>query len=93
MTPPKRQSIAPTYDSRDTGPAYHVTTQINDRTIDFQRPAMDPFVRHTVHVGWLDLLGGLLRGRLDVTFITGGDRDRVDDVLMLDANINTRRAS
>lgn len=43
----QRQSIQPTYDSRETGPRYNVTTQIGDRTIGFQVPTEDPFVRTT----------------------------------------------
>jgi hypothetical protein len=82
----KRRSIEPTYDSRQTGPRYHVTTRINDRTVAFQRPLDDPFVRHTVHLGWRDLLGGLLRRHLAVTVLVDGDRDVVNDVLELDAN-------
>ena len=83
---PKRQSIAATYDSRVTGPAYHVTTRLGDRTIEFERPAADPFVCHTVHVGRTDLLAALDAGGLDVTVIVGAHPDRVEDVLELDAN-------
>jgi hypothetical protein len=82
----KRQSIKPTYDSRETGERYHVTTRIGDRTIEFQKRVPDPFVRHTVTVGWPDLLRGLLRRRLAVTVLVDGDRDVVEDVLDLDAN-------
>jgi hypothetical protein len=81
-----RQSIQPTYDSRTTGPRYHVTDQIGDRTLTFQRPIDDPFVRHTIHIGWRDLLRGLLRRKLDVTVIVGGDPEIMYDVLELDDN-------
>ncbi|MCW2897881.1 MAG: hypothetical protein JWO67_146 [Streptosporangiaceae bacterium] len=86
----KRQSIEPTYDSRETGPRFHVTTRIGDETIVFQQPIPDPFVRTTVHVGnrW-DLLRGLLRGRLTVEVIVSGDYEVVNDVLELDANTLT----
>lgn len=40
-----RESIAPTHDSRETGPRYYVTTQLGDRTIAFRQPIEDPFVR------------------------------------------------
>jgi hypothetical protein len=83
---PKRQSIKPTYDSRETGPRYHITTQIGDRTIAFQERIADPFVRHTVTIGWPDLLRGLLHRHLKVTVLVGGDRDIVNDVMELDAN-------
>jgi hypothetical protein len=81
-----RTSIHPTYDSRETGPSYHVTTQLDDRTIAFQQPIDDPFVRHTVRIGWRDLLRGLLRRHLVVTVVLGARPSVVEDVLELDAN-------
>lgn len=92
-----RNSIQPTYDSRETGPQYTVTSRIGDRTICFQQPVDDPFVRHTVTVGLWDAVRELLRRRrVEVTVIVGGTRDRVDDVLELDGNTlvpgSTRRA-
>lgn len=83
---PKRQSITPTYDSRKTGPRYHVTSRVDDRTIAFEERVPDPFVRHTVTLGWRDLLRGLMRRSLKVTVIIGADRDVMEDVLDLDAN-------
>jgi hypothetical protein len=86
----KRQSIDATYDSRDTGDRFHVTTQIGDRTIAFQRRVPDPFVRTTVTVGIRDALRALLRRRpVEVTVIVGGDREAVNDVLELDYNTLT----
>ena len=82
----KRRSIEPTHDTRQTGPRYWVTSTVNDRPVAWQQPLDDPFVRHTVHLGWRDILRGLLRRRLDVTVLVGGDRDIVNDVLELDAN-------
>lgn len=82
----KRQSIQPTHDTRKTGPRYHVTTRIDDWTVTFQQALDDPFVRHTVHLGWRDLLRGLLHRRLSVTVLVGGDTEIVNDVLELDAN-------
>lgn len=81
----KRVSIQPTYDGRVTGPRFHVTTRIGDRTIGFEDRVTDPFVNHRVTIGWPDLLRGLLRRRLEVTVIIGGDRDVVEDVLELDS--------
>jgi len=81
-----RRSIQPTYDSRMTGPAYHVTYRVNGKTITFREPIDDPFIRGHVTIGWLDLLRGLLRGQITVEVIVGGERDRVNDVLELDAN-------
>lgn len=79
-----RQSIQPTYDSSKTGMAYHISSRLNDRTVVFMQPVADPFVTHTVHIGWWDRLRCLLRRRMDVTVLVGGDKDRLDDVLELD---------
>ncbi|MYW03481.1 hypothetical protein [Streptomyces sp. SID3343] len=62
---------------------YHVTTCIDDRTIAFQHPLADPFVRHSVYLGWRDLLRGLLRRGLTVTVVIGGDRATVASVMAL----------
>lgn len=92
----ERKSIEATYDSRETGYRYHVTTRVGDRTIGFQKRVPDPFVRTTVTVGVLDLLRGLFGWGLAVTVIVGADQDVVDDVLELDDNTlisgSTRRA-
>lgn len=79
----KRTSIRATYDSRATGERYHVTTRVGGRTLTFQHRTPDPFVRQTVHVGWRDLLRGLLRRGLLVEVLVDGDRDVVEDVLKL----------
>jgi hypothetical protein len=67
-----------------SGFRYHVTTRIDDQTVEFEKRIPDPFVRHTVHLGWRDLLRGAFRRRLAVTVLVGGDRDAVEDVLDLD---------
>lgn len=79
---------APIYDSRETGPRYHVTSRIGDQTIAFQTPIEDPFVRHTINIHWRDLLSHLLHFRrfLTVTVIVGGDRDIIRDVMSLNTN-------
>ena len=83
----KRTSIPPTYDSRKTGPRYYVTSRIGHYTIAFQDRIPDPFIRHTVRVGWRDLLRALLTRRfLTVTVILGADPDIIEDVLELDAD-------
>ncbi len=79
-------SVRATYDSRETGPRFHVTTIVGHRLIGFQQPIDDPFVRQTVHLGRLDLLRGLFRRRLTVEVIVGGDPQVMDDVLELDEN-------
>lgn len=91
-----RQSIEPTYDSQQTGPRYWVTSDLNDRVVCWRQATEDPFVRHTVRIGWWDLVRGLFRGRLTVTVLVGADTDLMNDVLELDANTlipnSTRRA-
>lgn len=83
---PRRQSITPTYDSRETGPRYNVSTWIGNRPVEFRKPIEDPFVSAGVYIGWRDLLRGLLGGRLYVGFGVDADTDLVNDVLELDAN-------
>ena len=78
-----RTSIPATYDSRETGDRYHVTTRVSGRTVTFQHRVPDPFVRQTVHVGWRDLLLGLVKRGLVVEVLVDGDRDVVEDVLEL----------
>jgi hypothetical protein len=82
----KRQSIEPTYDHQETGDRYHVTSTIDGRSVAWRHPITDPFVRHTVWIGWRDLLRGLLKRRLDVTVLIGGDRDVVEDVMELNGD-------
>lgn len=91
-----RQSIAPTYDHRETGDRFSVETRVNDRRVSVVS-CRDPFVFHRVTVGWRDLLRGLLRRRLEVVVLVGGDRDIVEDVMELDddyagAHGSSRRA-
>lgn len=81
-----RPSVRATYDSRETGPRYYVTSWLGDRPIVHMQPADAPFVRHTITIGWPDLLRGLLRRHLTVTVVTSGDSEVVDDVLELDQN-------
>lgn len=86
----RRRSIAPTYDSRDTGPRYRVTTRVNGRLLG-RHELTDPFHRYRVHVGLWDLLRGvftvLFRVRpFFVELTLGADRDLMNDVLELDAN-------
>jgi hypothetical protein len=93
----RRNSIRPTYDSRETGDRYWVTTYVGDRRITWRRPIPDPFVFQTVRISWPDLLRGLLHRHLTVTVSVGGDPDIENDVLELDENTlipnSTRRAA
>lgn len=79
---------SPIYDSRETGPRFHVTSRVGNQTIVFQERVDDPFVRHTVHLHWRDMLRALLtfKRTLPVTVTVGGDRDVVEAVLELDDN-------
>lgn len=81
-----KPSVRATYDSRETGQRYWVTTQVDEETIGFMVPLSDPFVRHTVRLGWRDLLRGLLRRQLVVTMVIGADIETMNDVLELDEN-------
>lgn len=88
-----RRSVQATYDSRLTGPAYHVTYRFNGKAITFREPIDDPFIRGRVTVGWLDLLRSLFRGGLTLEVTVGGNEDRMNDVLELDANALLRNSS
>lgn len=94
-----RPSVRSTYDSRETGPRYWVTTAINGRQTEARRMLDDPFVRHTVKVylGWGDRLRALFGKPQEVTVTVGADKDLMDDVLELDENQliagRTRRAA
>lgn len=55
-----RLSIAPSYDSRETGPRFEVETRVNGR-LSALRKIPDPFIRTTVMVGWRDMLSALFR--------------------------------
>lgn len=82
-----RESIKPTFDSRKTGPAYNVSTFLNDKPLDFMKPIEDPFVHTTIRIGWIDMVKGLLKRRLEVRVnVYAFDNDRVEDVMELDAN-------
>jgi hypothetical protein len=70
---------------------YYVTSSVDDRSVTFQQPIADPFVRHTVYVHWRDLLRSLMRGRMEVTVSVGADRDTVDAVLGLDPDVRPIR--
>jgi len=85
-----KPSVRATYDSAETGMRYHVTTSIDGRTDMFRWPVPDPFARTTVHVGWRDLLRGLLRRRLAVEVIVSADTELMNDVLELDDQTLTR---
>lgn len=90
---PRRQSIEPTYDSRDTGPRYHVTYKLDGKVITWQERLDDPFVRAVLKVSWLDRLRSLLRRDMEVEVLVGADPEMVDDVLELDANCLVLRPS
>jgi hypothetical protein len=80
-----RKSIEPTYDSRETGPQYHVTTFVDDKLVgEMHSPMPDPFANTTVTVCWRDALKAALRHRpIKVAVSIGATPDRVEDVLEL----------
>lgn len=89
MTQP-RTSIQPTYDSRETGPRYYLSTFVRGRSLDWRKPIDDPFVSAEITIGWPGLLRALLRRRLVVRVQVDADRDLDANYLGL-ANC-TRRA-
>lgn len=89
--PKPKTSVSPTYDSRETGPRYYVTTKLSGRILEFQSRIGDPFICKEVRIriSWCELLRRVLCfGSVDetVTVLVGGDADVVNDVLELDAN-------
>lgn len=77
-------SVKATYDSAKDGPQYTVTTWVEGDCIEFEKPISDPFLRHTVHVGWRHLLRNLTIRGLAVSVVVSGTRERMNDVLELD---------
>lgn len=91
-------SVRATFDGRETGDRYHVTTTVNGRAVEFRKPLPDPFVRQTVYVSLRDVARGLLLdGRLVVEVTVGADPELMNDVLELDDNTliagRTRKAA
>lgn len=81
-----RQSIEPTYDSRETGNRFKAESRINGQTIGHEVIA-DPFVTHTVTIGFWDAVKAFLFERkLRVTVRVDGDPQIIEDVMELDAN-------
>lgn len=77
-----RQSIPPTYDHRETGDRYTVTTWECDRKLS-TTAITDPFVSQTVHVrGWRNALRVLFR-RYKVCVTVSGDHSIIEDVMEL----------
>lgn len=83
----KRTSIRPTYDSRETGPRYHVTVRVNGETVIFEKRVDDPFIRQEVRMAcmpWRWLPWPCRKHT--VTVIVGADPDVIEDVMELDGN-------
>lgn len=80
-------SVRATYDSRETGPRYWVTTTIDGKPVEFRQPLSDPFVRKTVNLEWR-LVSWLPwpRHRVTVEVTVGADPELMNDVLELDDN-------
>lgn len=60
---------------------FHVTTQIDKRTIGLEEPLPDPFVNHNIFVGWRDLLRGLFHRGLNISVVIHADRETVNKTL------------
>ena len=75
-----RNSIRPTYDSRETGPRYHITTCVGSQFIDLEKRMPDPFVHQTVIIGWRDLLRGLRHRSLTVTVTVSADPNSITTI-------------
>jgi hypothetical protein len=89
---PERASIAPTYDSAKTGPAFTVEVREGNERLSIQ-PTLDPFINTTVHPrGWRAALA-VLRRRYQVSVHVSGDRERLEDVCELDAEYLGRHDS
>lgn len=67
-----RESIAPTYDHRETGDRFTVETRINDHRLNVT-PIRDPFIHHRVVIGWRDLFSFIASRGRSVTVVLGGD--------------------
>jgi hypothetical protein len=64
-------------------PGYNVTTRVAGEVIGWREPVDDPFIRHTVYVGWRDLLRALRRRVLVVEVLVDADRDTINAVMDL----------
>jgi hypothetical protein len=88
----RRKSIAPTYDSRETGDAYTVEVREGVERID-KHAIADPFVNTTVHVrGWRNAWA-VLRGRYRCSVHVDADHDRIEDVFELNDDYKGERGS
>jgi hypothetical protein len=89
----QRQSIEPTYDSRETGDAYTVETREGDKRID-KIAIADPFVNTTIHIrGWRNAWA-VLRGRYRCSVHVGADDPaRIEDIFELNDDYKGQKGS
>lgn len=81
-----RLSIQPTYDQRETGERYSITTFVAGSKLS-ETKLPDPFVRHTVRVSFWDAIKSLLRtGHVEVYIRIDGDVEIIEDIMELDSN-------
>jgi hypothetical protein len=59
---------------------YEVTSRVDGRVVGWSR-LDDPFIRHTVHIGWPDLLRAIFRRRLVVKVAIDADHDTIRRVM------------
>lgn len=60
---------------------FQLTTRLGDRVIGQADNLPDPFVRHTVHIGRLDLQRGVRDGELVITISLDATSDAVSRVM------------
>lgn len=87
-----RQSIQPTYDSRDIGDAYTVEVREGDRRLSVQTTA-DPFVNTTVNVRGCRNALAVLRGRYRCSVHVDAAHDRIEDIFELNDDYKGERGS
>ena len=87
-----RKSIEPTYDHRETGDRFVISTGVGEHYYE-PKTIRDPFVFHRIVIHWHDLLRGLFHGRLVVVVTITGDPEIVDDVMELDADCLTMNST
>jgi hypothetical protein len=88
----ERQSIAPTYDSRETGDAYIVEVREQGKRLD-RHAIPDPFVNTTVHPRGWRVAWAVLRKRYEVSVHVSADHDRVEDIFELNDDYKGQKGS
>lgn len=88
----ERQSIEPTYDSRESGDAYTVEVREQGKRLD-RHAIADPFVNTMVHPRGWRAAWAVLRKRYRVSVHVSADPDRVEDTLELNDDYKGQKGS